>query len=241
MNVVHVDDTTPKRTPRAARREVVTDTLLERAMELVEADGIEGLTLQRVAQSLGYVTTAVYRYFPSKDALVAALQRRAIGVVREHFERELLRRVGPLGDAAAPTRALAALLAAADIYLDLPRAEPRAWFLVAVLLGDPRPLLSDEESARTRPGVVEFLSGVGLLFEAAVRERALDPGSKEERVLTFWAALHGALCLEKARRIAPELPPSRAIGLAAVRGLLAGWGATPARVGAAVRVLEKGK
>jgi AcrR family transcriptional regulator len=196
--------------------------------------------LQKVAQSLGYVTTAVYRYFPSKDALVAALQRRAIGVVREHFERELLRRIAPLGEAAAPTRALASLLAAADIYLDLPRAEPRAWYLVAVLLGDPRPLLSDEESARTRPAVAAFLGGVTLLFDAAQRAGALDPGSGEDRVLVYWGALHGALCLEKARRIAPELPASGAIGASAARALLSGWGASPARLSAAMRALEKG-
>lgn len=241
MNVIHGMPSASRKSPRAERREVMTDALLERSMELLEEGGLDALTLQKVAQSLGYVTTAVYRYFPSKDALVAALQRRAIGVVQAHFERELVRRMAAAEGASPPTRALAALLAAADIYLGLPQAEPRAWYLVALLLGDPRPLLSEEESRRTLPVLAEFLGSVEVLFRDAAREGALEEGATGERVLGFWAALHGALCLEKARRIVPALPTAASIGRASARSLLSSWGATPARLGHAQRALEKGK
>ncbi len=242
MYVVHVPSASPtKRTARAERRELLIDTLLERATELLEEGGLDALTLQRVAQSLGYVTTAVYRYFPSKDALVAAMQRKAIADVEAHFVAELARRASVLDGAAEPTRALAVLLHAADIYLALPSTRPRAWYLIAILLGDPRPLLSDEESQRAAPVLAGFLENVVTLFEAASASGALDRGPARDRTLAYWASLHGALCLEKARRIVPALPASTAVGADLARVLLASWGASGARLSAAERVVSNGK
>ncbi|NUO53665.1 MAG: helix-turn-helix transcriptional regulator [Polyangiaceae bacterium] len=214
--------------------------VVERAMELLEDGGLEALTLARVAESLGYTTTAVYRYFPSKDALVAAMQRQAIREVHERFSSETLRRTESLEGPAA-TRSLALLMIAAEIYLALPADEPLAWSLVAVLLGDPRPLLSDEESERAAPVLESFLSAVDGLFHRAAEAEAIERGDARERTLALWAALHGALCLEKARRIVTTTPPSNAIAKPIVRALLLSWGASSARLSAAERLVSKGK
>jgi AcrR family transcriptional regulator len=70
---------------RARRREVRTEAVLDVASRIVAREGLEGLTLGKVAGELDLVGPALYRYFASKDALVAALQRRAIGVVLEQL------------------------------------------------------------------------------------------------------------------------------------------------------------
>lgn len=241
MNVIHTSDTGTQLTPRDERRTHTTEALLDRAMEIAARDGLDALTLQGVAKAVGYVTTAVYRYFPSKDALIAALQRKAIADIQDHFSGEMTGRAAAFSDAAPPTRALAALLAAADVYLGLPETRPRSWHLVAILLGDPRPLLSDEESRRTAPMLIALVGQVEGLFAEAADLGAIDPGPSLERTLVFWSACHGALCLEKVRRIAPGLPPSRELGLSAVKQLLTAQGASPARLAAASRVFEKGK
>lgn len=246
MNVVHEVDRKIRKRPykasglRAERREVMNGFVIERAMELLEDGGLEALTLARVAESLGYTTTAVYRYFPSKDALVAAMQRQAIREVHERFSEETHQRAESLQGPAA-TRSLALLMIAADIYLALPSSEARAWSLVSLLLGDPRPLLSDDESRRAAPVLESFLTAVDRLFERAVEGQALERGDARERTLALWAALHGALCLEKARRIVPATPPSSAIAKPVVRALLLSWGATSARISAAERLSAKGK
>ncbi len=238
MNVIHgTPEPSPK--PREARRAQTSDALLERALEITEKDGLDALTLQGVAKTLGYVTTAVYRYFPSKDALVAALQRKAIADLHDHFRAELAERAASVASAAAPTRHLAALLAAADIYLCLPSTRPRSWHLVARLLGDPRPLISDEESLRTAPALAALLGDVRDLFVAAAAEGALTEGDARERTLVFWSVCHGALCMEKVRRIAPDLPTARQVGLAGVKKILQAEGASPARLAASLRALEK--
>jgi AcrR family transcriptional regulator len=242
VNVIHASERRAARGTalRAQKRELMNGFVVERAMELLEDGGLEALTLARVAESLGYTTTAVYRYFPSKDALVAAMQRQAIREVHEHFSNEALRRMELLEGPAA-TRSLALLMIAAEIYLALPTKEPRAWLLVAVLLGDPRPLLSDEESLRAVPLLDSFLSAVDGLFHRAAEAEALERGDARERTLALWAALHGTLCLEKARRIVPTTPTPTTIAKPIVRALLASWGASSARISAAERLVSKGK
>jgi AcrR family transcriptional regulator len=220
------------------RRALRTDAILDRAMEIAEIEGYEALTLQRLALSMGLVTTALYRYFPSKDALSSALQRRAIGILREHFTGSAAALEAGWSEAATPTRALAGVLALARTYLELPRTQPRAWFFVAVLLGDPRPLLSDDETARARPLMKAFLDDVTIAFERASNEGALHPGDARARVLSFWAALHGAHALEKVRRLVAELPPAQVIGESAARDLLVRWGASPSRMTAAQNLVD---
>ena len=209
-------------------------------MELIEMGGIEGLTLQRLAESLGYVTTAIYRYFESKDALIAALQRKTIGDLQVYFEQQVAKQVAALDHTVDQTRCLAAILATAQLYLGLPSAQPRAWHLIATLLGDPRLLLSDDESRRAAPALGAFLGGIEVLFATAANEGSIRPGDARHRTLMFWAALHGALCVSKVHRIAGNLPSAHLIGLEAVRGLLISFGATTARLSAAARALERG-
>ena len=219
------------RSGRAIRREALVVAMIDGAMDLVKEGGIEGLTLQKLAKSLGYVATAVYRYFPSKDALVAALQRTAIERIQKQFAADLSAREAretKEGRGLVASRDLSNLLAAAEIYLDLPETQPKSFYLVAVLLGDPQVYLSDEESLRTAPTLRALLGSISGLFDAAQSSGALDAGSADERTLAFWATLHGATCLEKARRVVPTLPSSKHIGMAAVKTLLRGWGATPA-------------
>lgn len=213
------------------RREVRTEVILDRAMVLLAEEGLEKLTLGRLATSLGYVPAALYRYFDSKDALLAAMQRRAVGELHEAFRRDQL--AMPAG-----TLALDLLLAGARTYLSFPATHPHAWHLAALLLGDPRPLLSDDESRKTAPHLLAFLGEVQGLIVRAQQAGELGPGNAVERTLALWASLHGAASLEKIRRIAPEMPSALEVGTASVRALLSGWGASAERLEGVARRVE---
>lgn len=215
----------PSRVER--KRDARTSAILGEAMRILEAEGLDALTLGRLAKSLDVVPAALYRYFPSKDALLSALQRRAITLVHERM-REALALIEQKTARLAPDAAsLTKVLGVAVLYLDLPRSEPQTHFLLAVLVGDPRPFLSPAEGRRTAPVLMALLSDVDALFREAAETRALDAGDSFERTLTFWAILQGTLALEKARRIAPNLPDPRKIAGDAVAAILIGWGANP--------------
>ncbi len=64
--------TTP-RTARALARETLTREILAAARERLTAEGPAALSLRAVARDVGMVSSAVYRYFPSRDALLTAL------------------------------------------------------------------------------------------------------------------------------------------------------------------------
>ena len=49
------------------------------AISFADESGIEALTLRALGRSLGASTTAVYRYFPDKNALLAAMRDSLLG------------------------------------------------------------------------------------------------------------------------------------------------------------------
>jgi AcrR family transcriptional regulator len=57
--------------------------LLAEAERIVEAEGLDALTVRRVAAATGTTTRAVYTAFGSKDALVIALGARGFDLLRE--------------------------------------------------------------------------------------------------------------------------------------------------------------
>ncbi|GAA0573881.1 TetR/AcrR family transcriptional regulator [Paractinoplanes ferrugineus] len=73
----------PARGPKAALTPAqITDV----AIAIADAEGLGGLSMQRVAAELGYTKMSLYRYFPDKSEMVAAMLERAIGTPPELSE-----------------------------------------------------------------------------------------------------------------------------------------------------------
>jgi hypothetical protein len=63
------------------------DALLVAAERIVESDGVDALTVRRLATDVGTTTRAVYSTFGGKDALLAALGIRAFEVLDDRVRR----------------------------------------------------------------------------------------------------------------------------------------------------------
>lgn len=79
-------------------REKLTDRrIAEVALELIDSEGIEGLSMRKLAQSLGASTMAIYTYFPDKDAVLAAVAQLVLAEVDAPAEdigwRDVIRRI----------------------------------------------------------------------------------------------------------------------------------------------------
>ena len=81
-----------QRAMREKRREATIERIVDTALHLLETEGYEGLTIQRLAKELGYAVGALYRYFRSKDALLVALPKAK---TVEDFEALLPWRIAP--------------------------------------------------------------------------------------------------------------------------------------------------
>ncbi|MEV6863693.1 TetR/AcrR family transcriptional regulator [Streptosporangium subroseum] len=61
----------PTRRERLRRQTI--DEIKQRAFELVDADGVNDVSIASVGKAMGMTPPALYRYFPSRDALLEAL------------------------------------------------------------------------------------------------------------------------------------------------------------------------
>ncbi|MBZ5737097.1 TetR/AcrR family transcriptional regulator [Nocardioides mangrovi] len=67
---------TRKRPGRQPGTTLTREAILDRALELVERDGVAALSMRRLGEELGVDATAFYRHFRDKDALVLAAYDR---------------------------------------------------------------------------------------------------------------------------------------------------------------------
>ena len=71
--------TTPRKRPRQERSKATVDTILAATARVLVKKGFDGLTTNSVAEQAGVSIGSLYQYFPSKEALVAAL-------IEQHIE-----------------------------------------------------------------------------------------------------------------------------------------------------------
>jgi AcrR family transcriptional regulator len=74
------------RTARERARAELTREIKEEARRQLAAHGAQGLSLRAVARELGMVSSALYRYFPSRDDLLTALIVDAYNALGEAAE-----------------------------------------------------------------------------------------------------------------------------------------------------------
>lgn len=204
-------------------------------MRLVFTQGLEGLTMQRLAADVDCAVGSVYTYFPSKSALVAELQRAAIEVLDDScaaFEARFDREVGRSGTA-PDVRSLALVVGYARFWVDTFETFPEEARLMQRLMSDASRTVADEDVSRVLPVALRLIDRVRAALAAAADGGALDAGDALQRTVVLAASLNGVLLLGHIARVDPELfDPSRQAE-ALVHDLLRGWGADPEALQAA--------
>jgi len=67
------------RPSRGPKRALTAEDVVQAAIALADREGLAALTMQAVAQELGFTAMALYRYFPNKDALIDGIVDAALG------------------------------------------------------------------------------------------------------------------------------------------------------------------
>lgn len=63
---------------RRERHEQTRAEIMAVARRHVRAEGAASLSLRKVIAEVGMVSSAIYRYFPSRDELLTALDRKSV-------------------------------------------------------------------------------------------------------------------------------------------------------------------
>jgi AcrR family transcriptional regulator len=212
-------------TKRADKRRSMEEAVLDVATELLREGGFDAVTMAGLATQLDVSVGGLYRYYPSKGAILVGLEKRAIasyGAVQEDLVAALEPRIKRLP---AATAALARVLSVSSAYFEHARRDPVQHGLMRLMLSFPEPLLDETEVREVETHVRPILErGAALLADAAAAD-ALAPGDPMVRTFVMWAALQGADLFRKRDRVLPPSLHSGALADAATDALLLGWGA----------------
>jgi AcrR family transcriptional regulator len=98
-----------RRRPRQARSRATWEVIVEAAAQVLERRGLAGFNTNAIAERAGVSVGSVYRYFPDKHAILAAVARQAFAPEEGARRKVLLEAlitmveaVGRLGDRGRP-------------------------------------------------------------------------------------------------------------------------------------------
>jgi len=158
-------------------------TILQAAIEYIEQYGEEALSMRELASRLGLTPRALYRYYPDRAALEAA-------IAEEGFRRLLV----ALVDAVDERVGKQALRASATAYLTFAQAHP-AWYALLMRFHVQTPGLLEA-------GHETWTFVVGLVEDAVGAEKAASVA------VALWAFLHGFIQLERSAILSEQKPRS---------------------------------
>lgn len=167
------------RTARERARAELTREIREEARRQLAATGAGGLSLRAVARELGMVSSALYRYYPSRDDLLTALIIDAYDALGEVTERAVAPAADHAagGDRAAGGTARARWVAGCQAIRAWARSNPHQY---ALIYGSPVPGYRAPE-ATIGPASRVPLAFAGVLASAAA-DGELAAGAPGDRV-----------------------------------------------------------
>jgi AcrR family transcriptional regulator len=156
------------------------------ALQILESEGPQGVTMRRVARAVGITPMAIYHHFPNREVLLNAITDREFGQLLACIEAHPLR--------GNPTTRLITVM---EGYLDYAFA---------------RPLVFDYIFSKKRPGARRFpedfrarrsptLNPVADVVANAMKHGALKKSDVWEVAFALWAHVHGYVMLYRAGRI----------------------------------------
>lgn len=228
---------------RARNRVARHDQLLAAASDIVDESGLEGLTMQAVADRVDCAVGTIYTYFDSKSALIAALQVAAVQTLLATYHRAAEvwdRSLTESGLADEAVESLVRVLAYGQLFVTGPELHPREYEFLQMLLNTPDRLVNSDDVKAVTPHALTLLAEGLVLVDAAVTAGALsapDAGRGDDtfrRMIRWVGALNGTLLLSNTN--VTGMPDANAdafsaanLGRLVTEDMLLAWGA-PARV-----------
>ncbi len=173
-------------TPQAVVQQTTAEHIAQAALEILEAEGAEAVSMRRVAGAVGITPMAIYHHFPGREALLNYITDREFVKLLEHIQAQPLR-----GSTEAK------LIGRMRFYVDYAMARPRVFEYVF---------------SRPRPGARRFpkdfrsrrsptLNPLADVITDAMEQGSLKKDDVWEVAFALWAHVHGYVMLYHAGRI----------------------------------------
>jgi AcrR family transcriptional regulator len=170
---------------RERRRDRMRGAILAEALAILREVGLEGIGLREVARRLDYSPAALYRYFESREEIVAALAQESMALLGERLR-------AAAGDraAVAADRGVDRLIAVGEAYLAFAAQEPERFrLLFSGLPSRRRSLIELPASDSPYQVVLDVVSG------AIAEGRIAREFDVESAAFVLWSLVHGMAVL----------------------------------------------
>jgi|GEM_PF-1026631 len=202
--------------------------ILNIALTLACDGGLDNLTLHRLADRMDRSVAAVYRYFPSREAVISELQRviaTNIALITSDAQNRI--DAWSIRENIAPSdAALAKILAAAFVYDEFAKATPEELGLVTRYLSTPDHVLPERDAAHVFEMTGSSLDALAAWISSAEQLGALSPGTPRDRAIMLWAGLQGTINVLKVVLRGGWTPDPNLTREMVITNLI-GWGANP--------------
>ncbi len=190
--------------------------IAEAAQELYLRDGVDGISMRKVAEMCGVSAPAIYRHFRNKEEMLSEIVVEALRVL-EGYLRPGLEAAGTPYDR---------LLGMTEGYLSFALEQPRYFdfaFLVPSPETEPIPQEIDKRNFSTFKVAIEQVA-------ACIEQGILGEDDPLETSIIVWAEVHGLVTLYRTGRFGGSPEHFREIYRRAVRRMLRGLMTEEARM-----------
>jgi AcrR family transcriptional regulator len=162
------------------------------AQELFLSEGVEGVSMRKIADRVGVTATAIYRHFRDKDEILEELIDAGLAILSEYL--------GPALKAEDPYRRLRGLI---DAYLRFAMEQPK-YFDLAFLVPGPTIQFSQDLEHHSRATFKLAVEQVALCMETGIFRK----GDPIETAIYLWSTAHGLVMLHRMNRLGDDVQHS---------------------------------
>ena len=215
--MIHTSSTqSPRRQRKRAQK---TEFFIDIALSIVEDEGLDSLTMPKLAEKADVAVGGLYRYFSSKEHLKSCLQVRCADAFIDSLT--------VVDEAVKDTDPLSCVRAYALAWSEFASMHPTKHALLDQSLSNPQVSLTDSDALAVDKALRPALERVVSHLKAAAESGQIAPGNAWLRTYAIWAAMHGVGHFGKRDRLLPEALHSAHIRALLLDTLFAGWAHHP--------------
>jgi AcrR family transcriptional regulator len=172
---------------REREREEIRTRILDAARELFASEGVESVTMRRIAERIEYSPTAIYFHFRDKEALLAELCDTDFRAIAQE-----------LASIASMEDPIERLRATGHAYIDFGINNPSHY---RVMFMTPKPPATEETRLRKGNPEEDSYAFLRSMVEQAIAEGRTHDGATDVDLLAqvIWSGVHGVVSLEIAK------------------------------------------
>ena len=220
-----------------------SQAFLTAGLRIVTEEGLEALTMARLADDLDTAVGSVYRYYGSKSDLIAAIQGQAIEQLRRSHDASVTPMVAAVAPTLVESEALVRLVVLGRWMAAAAQRYEQEVRLLQMVSSRRASTLSRAGAADLMGPTMALVMAVSGTIEAAITAGDLDEGGDPlERSIVWLTAFGGVFVAEDLERYLPDVFGGGRLVRRLAADLFVGWGAPRAaidRIDAAVDALGR--